>query len=64
MTIETLMREHGVRRIERHEPDDLLNYEWFAIELGDSRMIGTGPTVADALAKAEHIREHLGRKAA
>lgn len=62
--IEKFMRSHGVRRIELHEPSDELPYQWFAVELDDSRMIGTGRTIADALALAEHIRKHLSREAA
>ena len=56
------MQAHGVRRVQRHEPNSYIPREWFAVELDDSRMIGTGPTVADAYAKADLIRQHLTRK--
>lgn len=62
--IAEFMRSHGIRRIERHVPTSELPYEWFSVELDDSRMIGTGPTIADALAKAADIREQLARQAA
>ena len=58
------MRLLGIRRIERHEATDDLPYEWFAVELNDSRMIGTGKTIAEALDKASYIRERLTREAA
>lgn len=58
------MRANGVRRIERHDPSDELPYEWFAVELDDSRMIGTGRTVAEAFSAAGALRKQLTESAA
>jgi hypothetical protein len=58
------MRVHGVRRIERHDPSPELPYEWFAVQLDDSRMIGTGRTVAEAFAAAGQLRRQLTESAA
>lgn len=57
VVIDNIMREHGIRRIERHEPTAELPYEWFAVELEDGFLaahLGTGKTVDEAFAKALH----------
>ena len=46
------MRAHGVRRIERHEPTAEVPYEWFAVQLDDAILPGTGRTVAEAFENA------------